>query len=208
MYAPTIPVDKLQLDPSQEWPEQGSWTYDDYLRLPVSDRLPENELRYEIIRGVLYVNAAPSYDHQYTVSRINKALTNFVDDHELGIVLTSPFTVHLATSSRPVEPDILFIPTWKMPAAGSKYMVGAPDLVVEVLSPSTRRKDFSVKLDAYELAGVNEYWIVDLVQESILLFMLPDGGREYVEVGVFKAGDTLKSPLLPKFTLDIGSIFV
>ena len=201
MYTPAIPQDLLKLDASQEWPRQGNWTYDDFLRLPESD------LRYEIIYGVLFVNAAPIFDHQYAVGEIFVKLHAYAAKNG-GVAVLAPVEVHLANIARPVQPDVLFLKDSQDLPKGSKHLIGAPDLIVEVLSPSTRRKDLSVKLDAYEQAGVAEYWVVDLIHSSILVFMLPEGGREYVELGEFNVGDKFKSHLLPTFELDIATIFV
>ncbi len=84
------------LTPSELWPDQGSWTYDDYLRLPDDGR------RYEIIKGVLYVTNAPAYDHQYAVGEIFGELFSFVEKHDLGIVLTALFEIHLPGIGWPI----------------------------------------------------------------------------------------------------------
>ena len=134
----------LALTPTRQWPAQGECTYQDYLNLPDDDN------RYEIIEGVLYVTNAPDIDHQFTVMEIAFRLKRYGDDHNLGYIVTAPFEVHLSETSRPVLPDILFIKPDKWPGAGAKFLVGAPDLIVEVLSPSTGRTDRSIKLTAYK----------------------------------------------------------
>lgn len=136
------------------WPSQGQWRYEDYLRLP------DDGKRYEIIEGVLYVANAPSYDHQFTVAKITFFLQLFVTEHRLGIILTSPFEVHLSETTRPVQPDILFLTTEQQPPPGSQF-AAAPTLIVEVISPSSIRLDRQIKFDAYERAGVAEYWLAD-----------------------------------------------
>jgi hypothetical protein len=74
------------------WPDQGHWTYQDYLRLPNDGR------RYEIIKGLLYTTNAPSFDHQFIVSQLNRQIGSFAEEHQLGIVLTALFEVHLVSS--------------------------------------------------------------------------------------------------------------
>ncbi len=145
----------------QDWPAQGEWTYEDYKRLPDDGR------RYEIIEGVLYVIAAPNFDHQYTVGEIFAALRTYVRERQLGIVISAPFEVHLPDIARPVQPDVLFIATERAPRSGAADFTGAPDLIVEVLSQSTARTDRLVKFGAYERAGVREYWLVDPRTHSV-----------------------------------------
>lgn len=83
---------------SSGWPLQGAWTYADYLRLPEDDK------RYEIIEGVLYVANAPTPEHQFTVTELLFHLRQHVSTHNLGIVLPAPVEVHLAETTRPVQP--------------------------------------------------------------------------------------------------------
>jgi len=182
------------------WPEQEEWTYEDYLRLP------DDGKRYEIIEGVLYVTNAPSYAHQFVVSELHLQIGNFVKVNQLGVVITAPFEVHLPGIARPVQPDVLFISAERMPDSGAGFFEGPPDLIVEVLSPSSIRTDRFVKFDAYERAGVREYWIADPGTRSVEVFILP--GREYALLGQFRANETLKSDLLPGLEISVKSLFV
>src|SRR5688500_6470022 len=120
------------------------WTYEDYLALPEDDGN-----RYEIIEGVLYKTPMPpSGDHQTALYELASQIRNFVVEHDLGQFIGAPFGVHLSPESRPVEPDLLFIPKAKW-QKGLKFFKGAPDLVIEFLSNSTRKLDRTVKFDAY-----------------------------------------------------------
>lgn len=186
---------------SHAWPEQGEWTYEDYLRLPDDGR------RYEIIEGVLYVANAPAYDHQYAVNELHGELRAFVKERQLGVVLTAPFEVHLPDIARPVQPDILFIAADHQPEAGAQGFEGAPDLIVEVLSPSSIRLDNHIKFGAYEQAGVREYWIADPKTQSITIHILPEGGQEYALHGQFGPADTLTSKVLAGLELPVASLF-
>jgi Uma2 family endonuclease len=141
----------VTLPQEQLWPPPGQWTYEDYLRLP------DDGQRYEIIEGVLYVTNAPGFDHQFTVTELVGELRNFVKACKLGVVLTAPFEVHLSEKSRPVQPDLLFIKQERMPDLEAKFFSGRPDLIAEVLSPSSVRTDRTIKFDAYEEAGMPEY---------------------------------------------------
>lgn len=185
--------------PAQETKAQGQWSYEDYLALPDDGR------RYEIIEGVLYVSNAPDIDHQYTVAELVGEIRQFVKAQGLGYVLTAPFEVHLSERSRPVQPDVLFIRSDRWPASGAKFFAGAPDLVIEVVSPSSARSDQFVKFDAYERAGVPEYWIVHPRTHAVQVFTL--SGGEYAELGEFVAHEVIQSAVLPGLAIVVSALF-
>jgi len=189
----------LTLPTTNQWPAQGAWTYEDYLKLPDDGR------RFEIIEGVLYVTNAPNIDHQFVVSEIVQQIGSFVRQHKLGYVLSAPFEVHLSERTRPVLPDVLFIKSERWPETGAGYFEGAPDLVVEVLSPSTRRTDQVVKFSLYEQAGVPEYWIVDPKTRSVLVYVL--SGREYALLGEFVGEDVVQSSVLAGLQIIARTLF-
>lgn len=176
------------------------WTYDDYLALPEDDGN-----RYEIIEGVLYTTPMPpNGNHQLAVYELGRQLGNFVVEHDLGYVLGAPFGVHLSDITRPVEPDLLYIrkEQWQ---DNPKFFEGAPDLVVEILSNSTRRLDRNEKFDAYEKAGVPEYWIVNPVALSVEVWVLAEGNYQFK--GEFTGIDIIQSTVLPGFEVVTKSIF-
>jgi Uma2 family endonuclease len=181
------------------WPAQGEWTYEDYLRLPDDGR------RYEIIEGVLYVTAAPRFNHQYVVGELFAALRAYVRQQNLGVVIPAPFEVHLPDIARPVQPDLIFIRAERQPLPEAGSFEGAPDLIVEVLSPSTARRDRVVKFWAYERAGVPEYWIVDPRVPMIEVYVLQEG--VYTLHGQFVSGDSVSSPTLPELALPVDILF-
>lgn len=181
------------------WPTQGHWTYEDYLRLPNDGN------RYEIIEGVLYVTNAPNYDHQFTVMKIAFRFEQFATEHNLGVVLTAPFEVHLSPRTRPVQPDVLFIKADHQPSSGSAFFEGAPDLVVEVLSPASIRADREVKLNAYEQAGVAEYWLADPKTRSVEVYTL--SGGEYALLGQYTADETIESQMLAGLAITVKTLF-
>lgn len=181
------------------WPAQGQWTYADYLRLPDDGR------RYEVIRGDLYVTAAPYFDHQFVIWRLSQTFGRFIDDSGLGILLTAPFDVLLPNGiATPVQPDLVFLRTGNHPSFGDKNFQGIPDLVIEVESPATRKRDRTVKQDAYREAGVPEYWRVEPLSRRVTVLVLEDG---YVETGCYESGETLRSALLPGFQVLVDSLF-
>ena len=184
---------------TKNWPVPGEWTYQDYLNLPDDGR------RYEIIQGVLYVTNAPDIDHQFTVFELARQIGNFVIEHKLGRVLTAPFEVHLSEISRPVQPDVFFIKAERWPAPGAKFFEGAPDLIVEVLSPSTSRTDRFIKFNEYEQAGVPEYWIANPKTRSVEIFVL--SGGEYAQLGEFTGNEPIQSVVLTGLTIVTGALF-
>jgi Uma2 family endonuclease len=192
---PRLPVRELA------WPVQGEWTYEDY------KSLPDDGKRYEIIEGVLYVTAAPTFDHQYTVTRLLVNLDEFVVERLLGIVLVAPFEVYLPNVAYPVQPDVLFVASERVPQPGATSLNGAPDLIVEVLSPSTARTDRLVKFGAYERAGVREYWLADPRTRSIEVYALSQDGT-YEMRGQYTPGEVLVSGLWGELALPVDDLFV
>jgi Uma2 family endonuclease len=185
---------------AKPWPAQGEWTYEDYLLLPDDGR------RYEVIHGALYVTPAPDYDHQRSGGELYFSLSSFVRRENLGLVLFAPFDVKLPEGiSSPVEPDILFFRTGNLPQRGDKSFTGVPDLVAEVLSPGTRHRDRTVKFNAYQEAGVPEYWMVDPDARTVEVYVLKDG--RYAELCRGGVGDVVGSVAVQGFKLKVADLF-
>jgi Uma2 family endonuclease len=196
----TEPAYKIDF-PGQNWPAQGRWTYEDYLRLPKDGR------RYEVIRGHLYVTAAPNFDHQFAVTQLGRLFGNFVIDRELGTILVAPFEILLPKGiSSPVQPDLLYFRAGRGPRSGAGNFEGVPDLVVEVLSPGTRRLDERVKLAAYRDAGVPEVWLADPQHRSVVVHGF-DGDGRFIELARTGTGESVESRVLPGFRIVIDQIF-
>ena len=187
------------VEPEQVILPKGTYTYEDYLNLPNDGK------RYEIIEGVLYVANAPSFQHQHTVHQLDRQIGNFVSEHGLGYVIPAPFEVHLSAISRPVQPDITFIRTERISAHALQIFEGAPDLVVEVLSPESIRRDRVIKFTAYEAAGVTEYWIANPNARTVEVYVLSHG--EYASLGEFKEAETIQSQVLAGIELVTNSLF-
>ncbi len=190
-----------QSESQTTWPAQGEWTWGDYLRLP------DDGNRYEIIEGVLYVTAAPIYAHQFAVYRLARVMGNFVEDECLGEVLGAPFDIRLPGGADPVQPDLVFFRSGNEPEADDKCFAGVPDLIVEVLSPRTRHLDKTVKLRAYEKAGVSEYWLVDPDSRSVEVLHLDAGRRVFKRLGRFGADDAVRSLVLAGFETPVAPLF-
>ena len=124
-------------------------------------QMPDDGNRYEAIEGDLYVTPSPSFRHQLVSWRLCGALDRFLVKAGHGLVLSAPFGVEFPATSEGVQPDILFVSRERYEIVAEGVVVGAPGLVVEILSPSTAGRDRNIKLRLYEQQGVQEYWIVD-----------------------------------------------
>lgn len=196
------PVHSLAFPDDRFWPAQGHWTYADYLRLP------EDGQRYEVLRGHLYVTAAPFFNHQFVLWRLSQTFGRFVDENRLGIILGAPFDVLLPSGiATPVQPDLVFFRTGNQPRFGDRSFQGVPDLVAEVESPSTRKRDRTVKQQAYQDAGVPEYWRLVLSTNTVTVLALSGDRARYVESGCYGPGETLRSVLLQDFEVPVDSLF-
>ena len=184
----------------QPWPpEQGQWTYEDWLQLP------DDGFRYEILDGELHMAPPPTTSHQSTAGNLYAAFHTFVRARRLGRVLPAPCGVRLPGQPVPVQPDILFVRTDRVDIIKEDYVEGAPDLVVEVLSPSNWLYDRTEKLRAYRDAGVTEYWIVDYRTRTVEVFVLEEG--TYALVDKYGTGETAHSQVLAGFEVAVEDIF-
>jgi Uma2 family endonuclease len=150
----------------------------------------------------------PIYDHQYVVWQLDQTLGRFVHENKLGVVLVAAFDIRLpAGITDPVEPDVIFFRTGNQPRSGARFFEGVPELLVEVLSPRTRRRDETVKFDAYREAGVSEYWIVDPQDRMVVVYRLSEDRRRYVELCRGGEGETVRSAVLPGLEVPVGPLF-
>ena len=172
-------------------------TYEDYRKTPEDER-------YELLDGELVMTAAPNIAHQRISSRLERRLAVFVEERGLGEIFRAPTDVALSDTDV-VQPDILFVPGDRSDIITADDVQGAPDLVVEVLSPTTAKRDWRDKLDLYSKHGVREFWLVD-PQTEIVWVLLPKEGSLRV-AAIYGKGDTLTSPMFEAFTLDLDQIF-
>ena len=143
--------------------EQGEFTLEDYYALP-------EERRVELIDGVFYDMAAPTSIHQLIADELQNAFSAFIKKKRGGCrAITSPVDVQLNKDNKTmVQPDIIIVCDRNKFKRGIVY--GAPELAVEVLSGSTRKKDMVLKLHKYNAAGVREYWIVDPDEKKVIVY--------------------------------------
>lgn len=172
-------------------------THDDYLLFP------DDGLRHEILDGEHYVTASPRATHQRVSGHLSFLLTAHCREHHLGEIFVAPFDVILSEHNV-VEPDILFVSNERA-AIVQDWVRGAPDLVIEILSPSTRRRDETLKARIYREQGVLEYWIVDPDAETVKVWDYAEGGAPEPQLIVGAAA--LTSPRLPDLSITLEQIF-
>jgi len=173
-------------------------TYADWLRLPDDGRI------YEIIDGELFVTPTPSIQHQRISRNVAMRLAAFLEGSGRGEMLYAPTGVRVSDDSV-VEPDLLVVLDEHRDRIGEQVIDGPPDLVIEILSPGTARRDLVTKREIYSRAGVPEYWIVDSEAANVEVLVLERGA--YSRAGLYRRAETLKSPLLPDFDLPLTEIF-
>ena len=130
-------------------------------------RMPDDGNRYEFIGGRLYMTPAPVTRHQRISKRLEMALMPILEHAGHGELFRAPYLVEFPGTGDRVQPDILFVSSERRGIIGEKAVLGAPELVVEILSPSTAHRDRGIKLDLYARRGVREYWIVDPVEDVV-----------------------------------------
>ena len=172
-------------------------TYADYCRTP-------DDERYELLDGELIVAPAPNSAHQRVDAKLGWRLAQFVEQWGLGQVFSAPYDVVLSETDV-VQPDLLFISNERAYIITPANARGAPDLVVEIISPSTAERDRSLKRALYARYGVREYWLVDPDTRIVTVLLLDDGA--FVEIAHYGAGQTLTSSTLAGFTANLDDIF-
>ncbi|SHJ82445.1 Uma2 family endonuclease [Desulfofundulus thermosubterraneus] len=173
-------------------------TYREYLQLP-------EDKRYELIGGRLYMVPAPSVIHQMVLENLGYILNRHVREKKRGVVLRSPIDVYL-TEEDVVQPDIIFISQERRYIIGEANIRGGPDLVIEVLSPSTAAIDQTVKKELYRNHGVREVWYVHPVAQTIeICTFTPEGEKK--ELYARHDEKPFVSAVLPGLQLDLNKVF-
>jgi Uma2 family endonuclease len=166
--------------------------------------LPETGPRYQLIQGDLYMAPAPNRFHQEISRNLQFELHSYLKRHPIGKLFDAPFDVYL-DKINVFQPDIIIVLKERLGILTEEGAEGAPDLVVEILSPKTRRLDLVNKKQEYARAGVEELWIIDPETRSIDIHEFgPDGTEKIRKVN---EEDTLSSQLLPGFNLAAATIF-
>jgi Uma2 family endonuclease len=163
--------------------ERQRWSYAEFARLPAAARA-----RQEVIAGELVVTPAPTSRHQKIVAYLTWRLYGFVRENALGQVLPAPIDVLFAEGDY-LEPDLVYVAAERSHLLSDRGVEGPPDLVVEVVSPSTAGRDRGLKLERYRRYGVHTYWVVDPDDGTVEVWDLAAGAGLLIVHG---AADTLR----------------
>jgi Uma2 family endonuclease len=158
------------MDPTRRY----IWTYDEYARLP------DDGDRYEVIDGEVLVTPAPSTTHQHILGTLYRSLRTYVEREGLGVVLMDVDL--LFVEGQFLRPDLLFVPSAERAGITSRGVERAPNLVVEVVSPSSGSLDRVKKPRRYRDFGVPEYWVVDAVEGAVWVWRFAEGAQDAVRV--------------------------
>ncbi len=191
----------LQVTTLADWvpgPNQGDWTFNEYLNLP------DDGMRYEIADGVLLLTPSSTGSHQDTIGEVCFYLRSHVKLAGLGLVIKAPFIVELSAKDV-FQPDIVVVMNAHLDRVQEKKVVGAPDLVVEVSTSGTAAFDRLTRYDTYEYTGVQEYWILNLERRTVEIFVLE--GDEYHSLGVFHGEQKVPSRLISWLSVRVDQFF-
>jgi Uma2 family endonuclease len=174
------------------------WTYAEF------ERLPDDGKRYEVIAGELVVSPSPRPKHQRASVRLTFALEGFTQAHGLGEIYAAPTDLLLSDGDYLV-PDLLFVRRERAEIVSERGIEGAPDLVIEVISPSTALRDRGIKRERYALFGVPLYWVVDVELRQIEVYRLAESLYEPSEIAT---GTLVWQPVEngPSLTLSVPHI--
>jgi Uma2 family endonuclease len=176
-------------------------TYDDFLLFP------DDGMRHELIDGEHYVTPSPNTKHQRVSGNLYWLIRQYLEAHPIGEMFFAPFDVVLSRFDV-VEPDLLYMSRKRAAQVlTAKNTQGAPELVIEIASSGTRKRDETVKRRLYERMEVSEYWVVDPDGDTIRVYRLD--GKRYAQPLDFslEAGDVLTTSLLPGIELPLTGVF-
>jgi Uma2 family endonuclease len=165
---------------------------------------PDDGNRYEVIDGELYVTPPPSWMHQYGLGNLYLCLGSWIKGHGLGKIVPAPTGVVLSPDTG-VEPDLVYVSREREDIISARGVESAPDLVVEVLSPSTRATDRGRKMRRYAAAGIPHYWILDPRARALEPYRLTAQGYEMM--GRFGPGTVFRPELFPGLEIPIDDLW-
>ena len=176
-------------------------TYDDFVHIPDDGR------RHELIDGEHHVTPSPNIRHQRIAGSLHGLIWGWLEEHPIGQILGAPLDVVLSPVDV-VEPDLLYLSNERAAQVLTPlHAKGVPELVVEIASKGTRKRDETIKRRLYERAGVSEYWIVDPEIDVIRVHRREGQGFGRAAELSRETGDVLRTPLLPGLDLPLARIF-
>ena len=163
-----------------------------------------NDKRYQLLDGEMILAPSPVTRHQRILRRLGRAIDDWVAANRAGEVFFAPYDVVLSNNDV-AQPDLLFVSNTRSGIITEANIQGAPDLVVEILSPTTQQYDRGYKQALYGRHGVREYWLVDPDAETVEVQVASDQGLQ--SHAIHHRGDRLTSPLLEGFSIDLAETF-
>ena len=195
-------TDINQLDPDKRY------TYADYLTWRMEEMV-------ELIRGRLFrVYPAPNIEHQRVSRRVSRLIDEYLDGKQCELFV-APFDVRLPLPHKfirdnmvdtVVQPDICIV--CDETKLDNRGCIGAPDWIIEILSPATAQKDFRENYDVYEHAGVREYWLIHPHEQTIIAYQLNDQGKFEAIARPYVATDIVASAIFPDCKIDLSRVFL
>jgi Uma2 family endonuclease len=165
---------------------------------------PEGPPWLQLIEGELVQEPSPNSSHQLVHADLYRILASQVWEQRLGLVIAAPMDVWL-DNENVLQPDLLYVSRRRAGIVADDGVHGPPDLVVEILSPSSGSRDLIQKRRIYARSGVEEYWLVDPRSRQVTVFRFAETGESPIRIAA--PGEQLASPLFPGFSIDVGSIF-
>lgn len=179
---------------------QAGYTYEDYVKIP-----EDPGYHYEVLEGVLVREPSPGFSHQRVARELGRRLMAYFSEIDpKGEFIFAPLDVTL-TDHNVVQPDLMFVSGDRLGIIREERIDGSCYLVVEVMSPASRRRDRLHKMEIYRKAGIPHYWLADPEEKTLEAYSLRDGVYALVAAG--EAGDTFTHPEFPELTLDLTKIF-
>ena len=176
-------------------------TYDDFLLFP------DDGKRHELIDGEHYVTPSPHTKHQRVSGNVYFLIRAWLEDHPLGQVYYAPYDVVFSRFDV-VEPDLLYLSNERAAAVVTeKHVTGAPEIVVEIGSPGTRKRDETIKRRLYERAGVSEYWVIDPELDVVRVYRRAGDIFSRPQELSREANDVLTTTQLPGLELPLSRVF-
>ena len=166
--------------------------------------MPAGPPYYQVIQGGLFMSPSPTPHHREAAGILFRKIGNFLEENPIGKVYISPVDVFL-DDLNVYQPDVLFIRADRLSIILEKGIEGAPDLVAEVLSPSTAKYDLGAKRAVYARSGVKEFWVADPAEKALRVFRFAESAEE--PAAVLAGASPLESPLLPGFAVSVEKVF-
>ena len=173
-------------------------TFEEFRQFPVDGK------RYELVCGEVHVTPAPNTRHQFILRRLAASLERHMARNPTGEFAFAPLDVRLAADVV-LQPDLIFVSVARLDILGEDFVSGVPDIVVEILSPSTSAHVRAVKIPLYAQAGVPEIWIIDAQAKTVEVLKLQ--GKKYIVDSVLAGDQILSSSQLPDWQLPLGELF-